>query len=172
MKGLSDMDRTQIENKAKELLGEMGYTFGVVDIVGIAKKLGFVVANAEVPDNLEGFIIIDRNHDKILGIETQMLIGVNSEYNLPEKRFIVAHEIGHYLLHYDQTRDTGLFAHRDHKTGKNDKENDVDYFAAVLLMPEGEFRKKYKEDNRISVLSNYFNVPHASAERRVKELGL
>jgi Zn-dependent peptidase ImmA (M78 family) len=60
------------------------------------------------------------------------------------KRFTIAHEFGHYLLHRDQ-RDRFECGDDDIETGdrdKNDIEADADKFASTLLMPLDDFRKQ------------------------------
>jgi Zn-dependent peptidase ImmA (M78 family) len=148
--------------------------------VAIAKKLGFVVGNAELNDDIDGFIIVDEDKDEILGINTSRLIGVNASKSLEWKRFIIAHEIGHYKLHYNRKADNGMYAHREHKTGKNEKENEADFFAANLLMPSGRFKNKYNDlkekglsiEEIIVLLAEKFVVTRHMAERRIKELSL
>lgn len=58
------------------------------------------------------------------------------------KRFTVAHEFGHYLLHRDQ-RDRFECGDDDIETGDRNKkaiETDADQFASTLLMPLDDFR--------------------------------
>lgn len=60
------------------------------------------------------------------------------------KRFTVAHEFGHYLLHRDQ-RDRFECGDDDIETGDRNKksiETDADQFASTLLMPLDDFRKQ------------------------------
>ena len=60
------------------------------------------------------------------------------------KRFTVAHEFGHYLLHRDQ-RDRFECGDDDIETGddeKQDIESDADKFASTLLMPFDDFHKQ------------------------------
>ena len=115
-----------------------------------------------------------------MGLKTDKLIGVNSDRSLEWKRFIIAHEIGHYILHFKEEGIEGLYAHRDHKRGHDDSENEVDFFAANLLMPRQRFEKKFTEmkalklstQDIIDELASYFIVTKRMAERRIKELGL
>ena len=69
---------------------------------------------------------------------------------------------------------------RQHIKGKNDEENDADFFAANLLMPRKKFVDAYNElkdkqldlDEIVILLSNKFVVTSRTAERRIEELGL
>ncbi len=180
--------KTLVEKKIENILKEYGEYIaehnkhkGYVDILGIAKAMGFVVVNAITSEDSDGFIAINEKENEILGIRTSRLIGVNSRRSLKWKRFIIAHEIAHYILHYlDHAVELGeMYARREHTKGKNADEQDADYFAACLLMPKELFSKKYKEytndltDNEKSLfLSNDFIVTPAMVLRRIDELGL
>lgn len=176
------MDREKIERKAEETLNHVNYAdvADSIDVIEVAKKLGFVVGNAGLSEDVDGFIIVDENKGNILGIDTNKLIGVNASKELAWKRFIIAHEIGHYILHYDKEKDNGMYAHREHKKGKNEIENEADFFAANLLMPRKKFRNKYNElkkkdlstDEIILLLADKFTVTQPMTKRRFEELGL
>lgn len=176
------MDREKIERKAEETLNDVNYAdvADSIDVIEVAKKLGFVVGNAGLSEDVDGFIIVDENKGNILGIDTNKLIGVNASKELAWKRFIIAHEIGHYVLHYDKEKDNGMYAHREHKKGKNEIENEADFFAANLLMPRKKFINRYRElkkkdlsmDEIILLLADKFTVTQPMTKRRFKELGL
>lgn len=182
MRGLNYMEKQQIEDKVAELLTKVNYhdKGEAVDIIQIAKDLGFAVGNAVLTDDDDGFIIVKEGEKEILGIKTDKLIGVNSERPLEWKRFIVAHEIAHYFLHYCSEKNNGMYAHRDHRKGKNEAENEADYFAACLLMPEKSFIEKFKElkekdlllEEIVLLLAKKFVATPRMTERRVEELGL
>lgn len=182
MEGLSYMEKKNIEEKALEFMNKMGYVddSDAVDVIDIAKKAGFAVGNAMLDDDEDGFIIVQDGVKEILGIHTDKLIGVNSARTVEWKRFIVAHELAHYVLHYAYEKHNGIYAHREHIKGKNDEENDADFFAANLLMPRKKFVDAYNElkdkqldlDEIVILLSNKFVVTSRTAERRIEELGL
>ena len=175
------MERKTIENKAAETLSRVNDKGSAsIDIIGLARHLGFVVGNAELSDDEDGFIIVDEGKKEILGQATDKLIGVRADQSIEWKRFVIAHEIGHYILHYNKEVNNGMYAHRDHKKGKNEFENEADYFAANLLMPADRFLKNYEELQKISlsveekvlVLAKRFCVTEKMTIRRFEELGL
>ena len=91
----------------------------------------------------------------------------------------MAHELGHYVLHYDEMADHGIYAHRDHQKGKNAQENEADYFAANLLMPEETFVERYnalpkelERDQKAILLAAEFVVPKDAVIRRFEELSV
>lgn len=179
-KGRFTMEKNLIDQKVEQALNLIGYQNGEVDIMNIARNLGFTVGIANLPEWDDGFIIIDNNKthiQQITGVKTDKIIGVNDKRDLQKKRFTIAHEIGHYMLHYAQNK-SKLYAHREDKKGKNKEENDADYFAASVLMPKEQFKAKYDElknknlstDDIITLLQKHFSVPYESAERRIKEV--
>lgn len=176
------MDKAIIEQKANETLQltQLNEDVESVDIIDIAKKLGFVVGNAGLEDDVDGFIIVEKGKDELLGQNTDRIIGVNATKELNWKRFIIAHEIGHFRLHYNENENSGIYAHREHKKGKNEQENEADFFAACILMPRERFVRKAKElmekgltkDEMIILLADKFCVTHKMTERRFGELGI
>lgn len=176
------MDDVKIEESVMSTLMSVKYTISEcsVDVIDVAKRLGFVVGNAVLDEEDDGFIIVEEGRKQIMGIKTDKLIGVNSNRSLEWKRFIIAHELGHYILHFKEKNLKGLYAHRDHIRGHNETENEADFFAANLLMPRESFEKKYNEIKQVykndkeivDALSKYFIVTIKMTERRIEELGL
>lgn len=183
MEGLNCMERKNIEEKALEFMKQTGYDKDesvAVDVIDVAKRAGFAVGNAMLDDDEDGFIIVQEGAKEILGIHTDKLIGVNSRRTVEWKRFIIAHELAHYALHYENERHNGMYAHREHIKGKSDEENDADFFAANLLMPREKFlnvfedlkNKELEFDEIVLLLSDKFIVTSRMVERRIEELEL
>lgn len=177
------MNEAMIESKAMDTLKKIQINdeTDAIDVIKIAKELGFVVGNAGgLEDDVDGFIIVNKGRRRVLGQKTDRLIGVNSSKELAWKRFIIAHEIGHYVLHYDESINKGMFAHREHRTGKNEGENEADFFAANLLMPRDKFEKRVNEmkakgltkEEMVLLLADKFCVTRIMTERRFGELKL
>ena len=176
------MDVNKIEKNVMDTLKSVEYIISEcsVDVIDVAKRLGFVVGNAVLNEEDDGFIVVEEGRKEIMGIKTDKLIGVNSDRSLEWKRFIIAHELGHYVLHFKEKHLVGLYAHRDHKRGHNELENEADFFAANLLMPRESFENKYNEIKQVykndreivDALSKHFIVTTRMTERRIGELGL
>lgn len=93
-------------------------------------------------------------------------------------RFTIAHEVGHYFLHYlypaaldEQTEPLGerVFA----RGGQNRAETEANVFASSLLMPEREFREAFNEVGaNWWALGDVFDVSPRAAEVRASVLGL
>lgn len=164
-------------------IGEEQSKVGYVDIIGIAKGLDFSVGNVTLSDEEDGFIFVNEGNKIFPNLPGNKLIGVNSNLSLQWKRFVIAHELGHYFLHYidNAVEYKGMYAHRENLKGKGPKEQEADYFAACLLMPKDLFLKKYTQFSNGSKLSNSeialllakeFIVTPVMAGRRIEELEL
>lgn len=87
-------------------------------------------------------------------------------------RFTLAHELGHYVLHYLWTdrRNERLMALR---RGSDRIEWEANWFAAAFLMPEADFCDQFKTlDGNLTSLAQYFCVSEQAAQIRAKGLGL
>ena len=97
-----------------------------------------------------------------------------SPYTTPLRdNFTIAHELGHYVLHFflagGQVGTPAWFA----RYGTSPIEWQANRFAAALLMPENEFRAAYQAcDGDLSLLSGQFDVSLPAVEVRTKSLGL
>lgn len=162
--------RTRIDTDVPSFLNQFKYIDGTdsyVDIVDFVHQHGFTVVNADLGEKDDGFIAITSDFK---------LIAVNAKRSLEWKRFIIAHEFGHYVLHPVKGKDY-LYRKRENVKGKNETENAADYFAAALLMPVKSFREEYKKlkkknlsENAICMqLSSIFKVPLESVARRIQE---
>lgn len=112
-----------IEQQVKVLLKNYGYSEerdSCLDIVDFVQTHEFVVGNAELDDNEDGFLAIQpMESPKNTGnVPYGKVIGVNSKRTLNWKRFIIAHEFAHSVLHYE---DGNIYLHRENKKGKEMK---------------------------------------------------
>lgn len=141
---------------------------GAVDIIKIAHAYGFVAGNASFSDNTLGFIIVNENTnlftdcnitwvssnqgssiDRINQInQIDQLICINNFMTPQYKRYMIAYELGHYILHFDAGADGG-WAHVDRPNRPRRDAREADAFAKYLLMPEGSFSAKYHQFNKI-----------------------
>lgn len=174
------MEKYEIEQKAEEFLKKyFDWESLYVPIIDIARKLGFVVRNMKLEDEYDGVLAMDPKAETVLDLKTNKFIGVNSNRSNEFKRFIVAHELGHYVLDDSGTR---KFAHRVKAHGKPEQEQDVDYFAACVLMPRPLVNslfilcKNNPEKMSIGQIAMYMahlmHVPEESMVRRLVELNL
>lgn len=171
---LTKMEKQRIEQIVHKLLTRYEYNDpnnNCIDIVKFANSVGFRVGESKkLSDIDDGFIFISENKE-------ERIIGVNYNRTLEEKRFIVAHELAHYYLHYNKDL-KGAYMHREHIKGKNEIENDADFFAACILMPKESFlekysylkNKKYDTYDIVDALQSLYQTPRESILRRIEEV--
>lgn len=126
--------RKHIRKLASQILEEMCIEAPAIPINTIAEKYGAIVQEATAEDALSGFIYVDHETD-------ETIIGVNRGHGNQRKRFTVAHELGHMLLHdFDDLHVDRGFAvklrSRVSSEGTELEEKEANLFAAELLMPE------------------------------------
>lgn len=92
-------------------------------------------------------------------------------------RFTVAHEVGHYLLHYPLVRknDPNAVMRATRWVDETDEaltraEWEANWFAAGLLMPKDEVAN-FGIENDTSLIASHFGVSLTAAQIRVANLG-
>ncbi|MDA3969104.1 ImmA/IrrE family metallo-endopeptidase [Helicobacter ibis] len=103
-------------------------------------------------------------------------IVVNKYHSVSRKRFTLAHEFAHFVLHKDflkqgnKLEDIILF--RSSNDTGNKKELEANQFAADLLMPKIIFDTEIKKgNNKINSLADFFKVSSAAIKYRAFKLG-
>lgn len=103
-------------------------------------------------------------------------INLSTNTSLARDRFTIAHEIGHYVLHYLWRRQNGqtvpdkMVAAR---YGSDRSEWEANWFAAAFLMPAGSFSEYHREvQGNLHKISEKFGVSLKAAEVRAEALGL
>ncbi|ARU60940.1 hypothetical protein CBW65_07475 [Tumebacillus avium] len=169
-----------VEKRAYKLLEELKINQLPIPVEKIAKKLGIEIHEEEFENELSGVLYRDQN---------QVVIGVNKLHHEKRKRFTIAHEIGHFILHKGNPIhiDKEFFVNfRDATSSQatNIEEIEANTFAAALLMPKELVKKELaniavdgidpfqEETEIISELSRKFRVSHQSLCIRLGKLGL
>lgn len=147
-----------------------------VDIEKIVKRLGIDLIQKDFKKAMSGAAIVDAD---------ERIISINRKEPLNRKRFTIAHELGHILLHYDQELNVDLEPirlNRDEKstTGESWREIEANYFAACLLMPTELVRRYYSiflkqcddEDVVLESMSQKFQVSIQAMSIRLSKLGI
>lgn len=162
---------------------------GIPDIVAFAIALGFKVTPAHLPKYTDGFIYIGEK--KLNGYNARKVIAYtdSSNYRKETIRFIVAHELAHYIKECVETGDYELkeykdffYTRRTHSSTmvRPRDEQIIDYMAGILLLPEDDFIMQYNHQNsqgltRFSIyssLASTFDVDIGVVVNRIEELGL
>jgi Zn-dependent peptidase ImmA (M78 family) len=142
-----------------------------VDVLTIAKKMGFRLIDTVDEATLSGYIELK---------EGVPFCSYNSKEPMTRQRFTIAHEVGHYALgHLDDDRKFagGKRMFRDTSSnfqlGQNREETQANQFAAELLMPAKvvDWLIKEKDVITIEALSENFNVSTTAMVYRLKKLG-
>jgi Zn-dependent peptidase ImmA (M78 family) len=128
--------RNQIREAVEALLTKHRVKSGAVPIEEIARSLGATITLDDVDDDLSGFLYRETGGRKTI-------IGVNKSHHPNRRRFTIAHEIGHLVLHkgemvhLDSGRAAFTIDMRDSESarGEDDDEREANLFAAELLMP-------------------------------------
>ena len=159
-----------------------------MDVYRMAPALGAQIHDDTAAANLSGFLVRDVNSPRTL-------IGVNSSHSKARKRFTIAHEIGHLLLHEGDALhvdrregvDLGLrMKRRDSESslGTDDEEREANLFAAELLMPlslleadlsemkAGEPQDEEEDEDIIDRLARRYEVSVQAMTFRLTNLGL
>lgn len=126
--------------------------------------------------------------DEISGMlvlhEDRVFIGVNANHHSNRRRFTIAHELGHFLLHREEARffldASPVFFRSDTGQARTpSQEREANAFAAELLMPETAVKKAIDEDPvdvfddvAIRRLADRFDVSSQALLIRLTELDL
>ena len=174
------MINNYIEKQAERLIGDaIGDSFGATDVSKCADHLNIAVHPAVLDSDVSGFLVLN---------DEGPYIGFNKSHNEHRSRFTIAHEIGHYILHKNDSR---LFIDRTQKaeqrilfrdngssTGEFAKEREANSFAAALLMPRkavevaAAYRNTSSDEELIEELAKIFNVSKQAMQIRLANLSI
>lgn len=130
-----------IEIKASNLLDELKAMAAPVRVDAVAHRMGLLVEEIPLGDEVSGVLVIENG---------QGTIGVNKNHAPARKRFSIAHEIGHYVLHRKESelfidkKFAAVFRDNKSSTGEHRIEIQANLFAASLLMPRYLLEKEIK----------------------------
>lgn len=98
-------------------------------------------------------------------------IFLSSTTGMERDRFSIAHELGHYFLHYIVKKmSTPMRATR---FGNDRVEWEANWFAGAFLMPEADFRSAFERFSKdLDRIAAHFDVSRMAAEIRSKNLHL
>ena len=163
-----DIGIARAEKRAREILGELGRSsVADVDIRDLAFGLGLLVQTRPIR-GAEG---------RLMRLGTQAIAVVDAAIaEEGKRRFVAAHELGHYELHADEpifVCDTAAF-YDWHK--RRPAETEANRFAAELLMPRACFVEKGRAVrpslDAVSALANSYRVSLTAAAFRYVDLNV
>ena len=168
------MRREDIEKRAKEILRDHNLLDIPVDPLTIAKALGIKVMNAKFSESDRSGAIAKRG-----GITS---IFLDSDDSPARKRFSIAHEIGHYMLHMQTADDIEIVDKKDNFrsipvessewTDEKRMEWEANIFAAALLMDEDLIREEWLKSKDLLKMAWRFQVSQSAIAIRLTSLGL
>ena len=175
------MINQRIEEKTEMLL-KNNNLFQLIDGIGIdiqklIRMLGVNLISKKFTEDISGLFVMTE--------ENIPIISYNSEDNEVRKRFTMAHELGHFILH---SKDQSFFIDKSPKvffrnsvstTGEKFMEREANSFAAALLMPSHLISSELatctsfgNEDDTIFHLARRFMVSQQALAFRLSNLGL
>ncbi len=120
-----------INEKYQTINTYLGFRTPPIDVVGLANALGIKVYDAAWPPSVSGKI----QKDPVKAGSSGFAIFVNKDHPITRKRFTIAHEIAHYVLHERHIGD-GIFDDAMYRSGlPESKEYQANQLAADILMP-------------------------------------
>jgi Zn-dependent peptidase ImmA (M78 family) len=154
---------------------------GVKDLLRIASERGLYSGNSlNIEEIIKTFPDIELCYESMpanqsgyfRNINGKWIIGVNQLHHRNRKRYTLAHEMGHYILHKEKNVDivdTTFF--------RNNETDSIEYmaneFAAKLLMPEDKVRDLVDNQGikNIGELAEQFEVSASAMKYRIISLG-
>jgi Zn-dependent peptidase ImmA (M78 family) len=172
--------RSEIKRIADEFCAKNGIDSYPVGIVSICQDNGLKVFEEYLDPDISGLIVVDTEEWEKYDGATQFIV-VNLTNSAARRRFTIAHELAHFVLHRNGAH---LYAHRDSTvdgTPLSSIEQEANYFAANILMPEPLVREKVdllKRDSWTNMpgfalvyeIACSFAVSESAAEVRLKQL--
>jgi Zn-dependent peptidase ImmA (M78 family) len=169
------MKRNEIEERATQILRDHGLLVAPVDPLKVANALNVKVMNAvfSEPDKSGGIVKRGGNFS----------IFVNINEPPARKRFTIAHEIGHQLLHMSLGSDSE-FIDTEENFRTNEMPDDLNWsddrkkeweantFAAALLMNKELVLNKWNDSKDPAFLAWVFQVSTTAMTIRLTQLGL
>lgn len=175
----------EAESLADEVLSIYGFEnkSAPTPIISIAKEFGFQTVKADdIPEDISGNIFVGGATEKYY--KNDHVIIVDAKEPLAHQRFIIAHELAHYLMDYIGNRkyEDGKYTFsKTYPKVNHDSFDEIraDRFAAEILMPKLIFVKEYikamqKSDYNkeyvIPYLATLFNTKESCIIRRIQEV--
>lgn len=149
--------------------------FGILNLFKECESLGYKLIRYPLGENANLGFAVRKDGD--------IVIYTNSSVRLSREIFTLAHEIGHVVLHMEEASsfiDNGSTL-SDYST--DEKEQEANYFAACLLMPEDEIRRfldlELVEESKnglkaidIAKIMSEFNVSFGMVLNRLENVGI
>jgi Zn-dependent peptidase ImmA (M78 family) len=164
------LSKQAVDALAAKIASQLSYEPGI-DLDPIVAKLGgriLIRPDIDLVDESSGSIriISEANFEIVLAQHTGLI----------RDRFTIAHELGHYVLHYlyfRQVKKEEIGPVEAQRYGSGRVEWEANWFAAGFLMPSDFFRAAYEKlsGDEIAIAAQ-FKVSAQAARVRITNLGL
>ncbi|MGY6649487.1 ImmA/IrrE family metallo-endopeptidase [Wenyingzhuangia sp. IMCC45574] len=171
-----------IESKAVSIIKEFGDLKTPINVEQICRNMGIEIKCEDLGENVSGVLFIKKDGSGVIGYDQ------NNNISEVRKRFSIAHELGHYVLHrfnqelfVDHKQFKAIFRDNDSSKGDITQEREANAFAAALLMPKEKLNKALSkhvfdladsDENIIDKLAKKFNVSSQAMTYRIAKLRL
>jgi Zn-dependent peptidase ImmA (M78 family) len=150
-----------------------------IDIEKVSTSIGLKVVDFPFQEDISGVLVIDASG---------ATIGYNPNESNVRKRFSIAHELGHFILH-SKKNSSGMFMDKllfrkninanPYSSVEEAIEREANYFAANILMPESlvisevsKLNPSKDDDDNIRHLAKKFDVSISAMTYRLVNLGI
>lgn len=148
--------------------------YGIIDLFKECERCGYKLLRYPLGEEAALGFTMKKDAD--------IIIFTNTYSRLSREYFTLGHEIGHVLMHMDNTDSFVDDAITISGRSTDEKEQEANYFAACLLMPTGDVEKfldleleDFKKDSLsamdIARIMSEFNVSFDMALNRMENLG-
>lgn len=148
--------------------------YGIIDLFKECERYGYKLLRYPLGEDADLGFTMEKDDDTI--------IFTNTSIRLAREIFTLAHEIGHVIMHMNGTRPFIDDAITLSNRSTDEKEQEANYFAACLLMPDDEvgkfldleieeFENKGLTAMDIARIMSEFNVSFEMALNRLENLG-
>jgi Zn-dependent peptidase ImmA (M78 family) len=160
-----------VEEKVEEILKELNINNAPVEPKKCAEHFGIDVKAVDLDKEVSGLFVLKGESPYIM---------YNKNETSQRKRFTIAHELGHFILHKNTSlfidkSDRVLYRNSSSTTGEVLKEREANAFAACLLMPkkliESEINNVPLGEDVVDYLSQKFKVSQLAMSFRLSNLG-
>ncbi|MDM4772864.1 ImmA/IrrE family metallo-endopeptidase [Solimonas sp. SE-A11] len=169
--------------KPEALLIELGLLSVPVNVDAVAAALNLSVSQQILDDDVSGFLVVKGGRGSVV---------INKSQHLNRRRFTMAHEIGHYVLHASSDRlfldrkfptiskvDESVYLRSSSQSTSAVEEIEANNFAAEMLMPKTlvenfvkRARLSFHDEEEVSACARAFGVSEQAMLIRLKRLGL
>lgn len=167
----SMLTKGQVFALAESIAKQLDYKPGD-DVRALVERVGGTVL-------VEDTLATDPNQSGSLYVEgpNKFSIIVPAHTSPKRDRFTIAHEFGHFIVHYLWRKQSGNAPSLDKMIAfRRDSQRvewEANWFAAAFLMPSDRFREEFSRcGGDISRIALLFGVSDSAAEVRANQLGL